>query len=200
MQIATLFIAAFLATLGISVISYLVWAVLGPIVSSLQGRKDTRKFHRAAEKIVAADSHISDGQLVEAIKVLRQAPLLDIFERSEIIELVREHHQNILSRCVIIAEELQTRPENIAEVERLVLERTELQTLYVRAAESYSSLRNRREKAGKEIPHWSRSDFEQRLGEINTELEKNRVALTDAFQKLFSSIESSRRDGDIVYH
>jgi len=200
MGMTTLFTAAFLATLGISVISYLGWAMLGPVVESLRGRKDHRKFERVAEKIVEADSLIADGQLLDAIRVLREAPLLDIFERAEMIELVREHHQNILSRCVVIAEELQTRSENIAEVERLILERTELQTLYLRAAESYSSLRNRREKAGKDIPDWSKSDFEQRLSEIQNELEKNHLALASAFQTLFSSIERSRRDGDIVYH
>ena len=175
-------------------------AALGPIVGSLQGRKDTKKFRRAAEKIVEADNSITEGQFPEALKILRSAPLFDIFENPEIIELVREHHQNILSRCVLIAEELQTRPEGLADVERLVLERTELQTLYSRAADSYSSLRNRREKAGKEIPSWSRSDFEKRITDIQSELEKNRLLLTAAFQTLFTSIENSRRDGDIVYH
>ncbi len=197
---ASLVIAVFLGFFGALVLVYLLWMLLGPTVRTLRGRKDSQRFRRSAEKIVEADAYIAEKRYPEALRCLRQALIFDIFETLKLAELVREHHQNLLSRCVLIAEELQTQTEDLAEVERLMMERSELQVLFVRAMESYSSLKNRRQRAGKEIPHWSKSDFELRIKEIRGELHKNREGLQVHLTKLFASIESGRKDGDIVYH
>jgi len=200
MAITSLVIPVLLGIFGAFVLSYLVWLLIGPTVRSLRGRKDSQRFRRAAERVVEADSCIAEKRFTDALRILKQAPLFDLFEKLQLVELVREHHQNILSRCVLIAEELHTRPANLADVERLMMERSELQLLFVRAMDSYSSLKNRRQKAGKEMPLWSRSDFEQRIKEIRSELHKNKELLGAALSKLFASIESARSDGDIVYH
>jgi hypothetical protein len=200
MDAFTLIVAALLSLGGIAFVSYLIWLLFNPLLRSMQGKQDRNRYTRAAEKIPRVDSLIEEGQLKEALRLLRQTPLYDVFEKTELLELTKEHHQNVLSRCVVLAEEMDTHAANLAEVERLVLERTELQLLLLRARDSYASLKSRRERLGKDVPQWSKADFEQRLKEIQTALSNNRATLAAAFEKLFSSIESSPKQDDIVYH
>ena len=200
MDFSRLLISGILGITGFSITLYLLALLFRPVVRSAAGRQYSQRLRRAADKILQSDALFAGHQHLEALKALRKAPVYEIFDRSQFIDPVREHHQNILSRCVLIAEELQTRVDNLPEVERMVMERSELQSLYVRATESFASLKNRREKAGKEIPSWSKTDFDKRIKDIRKELEANRVALMAGFEKLFNSIESSRREEDIVYH
>ena len=200
MELTSIFIALILLALGVVVLSYFLWLLVMPSARSIRNQREMSRYKRFAEKIPQVDILIEEKRFPDALKLLRQTPLLDVCSKSELQELIREHHQNILSRCLVISEELGTRPDNLAEVERLVLERGELELLYIRAQESFLSLKSRREKAGKEIPTWSKSDFDVRLAEIQKELENNRAVLAAAFEKLFRSIESSRKEADIVYH
>lgn len=200
MALSQLLLSAALSLFGLALVAYLSALLLRPLFRSVNGKKYSNRLRRAGEKITVSDDLFAAKKYVEAIRALRKAPFFELFEQPELVDVVREHHQNILSRCVLIAEELHTHAENLPDVERLILERSELQSLFVRASETFSSLRNRRERAGKDIPLWSKTDFEKRIADIRKELEANREALSWAFDKLFDSIETSRREGDIVYH
>ena len=201
MSIFSVIISVLLAIVGVAVAGGLLWLLFYPLLRSLKDRFDSRKFSRAAERLGEADALISEKHFPQALHALRQAPMYDLTDKPEFAGLIREHHQNILSRCVLIAEELSVRPGNLPDVERLINERGELHSLYTRALDSYTSLRSRRTRAGKEVPQWSKSDFEQRITEIRQELDVNRASLERGFDKLFQSIESPPKEaGDIVYH
>jgi len=201
MSIFSVVISALLAVVGVAIAGTLLWLLFHPLFRSLRDRFDARKFSRAAERLAEADALISEKHYPQALHALRLAPLYELTNKPEFAGLIREHHQNILSRCVLIAEELQVRPGNLPDVERLIIERGELHTLYTRALDSYLSLQSRRTRAGKDVPQWSKSDFEQRILDIRQELEVNRNGLEKAFDKLFHSIESPPKEsGDIVYH
>ena len=94
---------------------------------------------------------------------------------------------------------MNSRAKNIADVERLFMERNELMSLYMKARESYHNLRFRREKAGKNIPDWSKSDFEKRITEIKKELKRNESALQEALDQLFEALATPGEE-NIVYH
>ncbi|MFN8390419.1 MAG: hypothetical protein U0136_09035 [Bdellovibrionota bacterium] len=200
MEPISFLVAFLLAVGGLALTLYFVWVLFDPIIRTFGGQQQLTRTKRMTDRIARVDSLIDEKQFKEALKLLRSAPIYDVFERPELLALIRDHHQNILSRCVVLAEELDTHPANLADVERLALERTELLSLFIRARESFKSLKSRRQKNGKDVPMWSRADFDQRLTDIQTELANNRIALKAAFDKLFDSIESSPKPNDIVYH
>ena len=194
-------VAMLLLGIGLAIAIYLTWTMTSPFLGSMRGRKGGSKIRRAQERLKKVDQLLADQKAAEALKVLRKSLLLDAALTSANISRLKEHHQNMLSRCLVIAEELGSRAENIAEAERLLMERIELQGLLFKASDSFENLRGRREKAGKELPTWSKSDFESRIKEINQELKKNETAAVAAVERLFASLSSPSEDDDnIVYH
>ena len=130
---------------------------------------------------------------------MRLSVIYDVVHDQSLISLIREHHQNVLSRCVLIAEALESRPEHLAEVEQYFLERSELLDLLLRAKDSYQSIRSRRAKEGKTVPTWSRTDYESRIKQIESELEANLNNLKRSLSDLFGALSSSNGQ-PIVYH
>ncbi len=147
-----------------------------------------------------ADLKISQKKFSEAIKILKSAVFLDLFVKTELVDIIKEHHQNILSRCLIIADELETKATNVADVERLFMERSELQSLYIKAFESYSSLKDRRQQSGKEIPQWSKVEFKNKLQEISRELNVNQKLLEKNLAKFFEELQKNSSSSNIIYH
>lgn len=199
MELLPLVTALFLGIVGLGTVMLLAYLIGSPLAAVLKGRRETVKLKRAAERLEIVDGLIAERKFPAALKVLKQLIIFDHVEHPRTVEGIREHHQNVLTRCLIVSEELGNRAENLAEVERLFIQRSELQSLLIKAIESYRNLRERREQAGKDIPHWSKSDFEQRIKDIRSELEANLHSLGKAADRLFSSLESPRSEG-IIYH
>ncbi len=179
----------------------MVSAVLEQFGRSKPGKKPSRfgKQKKATGRLEKVDSLLSEQKCLEAIKHMRRAYVLDIPKTPEKIALLKDHHQNFLSRCLLIAEEMGSRAENIPEVERHFIERNELMILLMKARESFQNLKSRREQAGKNIPSWSQSDFEARIKEIEKELERNEEELEDSLNVLFDALGVPSSD-NIVYH
>ena len=188
---------------------WLVWVIGGAMVAavleligrSTPGAKPKRfgKLKKVASRLEKVDALLSQHKCLEAIKMMRKAYVVDIAKTPERIALIKDHHQNFLSRCLLIAEEMGSRADNIAEVERLFIERNELLNLLQKASESYQNLKFRREQAGKNIPSWSQTDFEQRIKEIQKELTRNESELENALGTLFSALGTPTSE-NIVYH
>ena len=199
MDLLSIIIASVLGVGGIFLLGLLLWLMFAPLLKSVAGRKDAMRMNRSADRIAAADRLIAERKYPDAIKLLRGAPVLEIYENIALLEPVRDLHQNILSRCVQISEEVGSRAENLAEVEQLFNQRDELQSLYLRAKESFRNLKAKREREGKETPTWSKSDFDERVNDIKSELIANGKSLQQDLEKLFSALESARAE-PIVYH
>ncbi len=199
MDLLSLIIASVLCLSGIFLLGLLIWLVCAPLFKSLAGRKDLQRMRRSSERIEAADRLIAERRFAEAVKLLRGAPVLEIYENLALLEPVRDNHQNILSRCVQISEETGCRAESLAEVEQLFNQRDELQSLYLRAKESFRNLKAKREREGKSTPTWSRSDFDERVNDIKSELIANGKSLQQELEKLFAALESARAE-PIFYH
>ena len=207
---------AFIIGLGLAI--YLVWSMLGPLLflfrsrggtsdrsksPTSSGRAGSSRGLRKEEKILAkVDQLLEANKTTEALKQLRKAIVLDPRLSESTLTRLKDHHQNILSRCLIIADETGSNAENIADVEHLLMQRIELQQLLLQAKESFSKLKHRREKAGKNIPSWGKSDFDQRIKQIEEELKKNHEDTVVSVDKLFSNLSNPKPDkeDDIVYH
>jgi hypothetical protein len=192
-------VASLLAFVGAFLTVYLLSSLALPFLVWLRSTGQSMKLNRSFQKLAAADRLMDAKRPVEAAAELRRAVIIDNLVRSTFLPLVREHHQNILSRCVVIAEEVGGRPDNLPLVERLFIQRAELQSLYNRARDAYAKLRTRRETAGKDIPSWSKGDYEKRAKDISAELEKNLRELESALDKLFTSITTPSREHIIIH-
>ena len=84
--------------------------------------------------------------------------------------------------------------------EHVLMQRVELLNLLGRARDSYASLRQRRELAGKEIPSWSKSDFQSRIKEIERELDSNTGQAHRVLEAFFANLKSPAEKESITYH
>lgn len=200
MEPLTIVIALLLMSCGLAVLFYLLRIVFPLCFGWINLSKDGIQFRRAVKRVEKADQLIEQKQFEAAIIQLRKAIYLGFQVSRPKLSAFRDHHQNIMSRCLIIAEELGGKIENIASVERLTIERGELQELLVKAKQAHIGLADRRKAAGKQTPSWTKADYNRRVNEISAQLEKNTLALKGEFEKLFASLKKGSNSESIVYH
>ncbi|HQH26162.1 MAG TPA: hypothetical protein PLP17_02100 [Oligoflexia bacterium] len=188
-----------LGTLGVVFLVYLSALILLPLAEFFRILRSSSHVRSIAGRLKHVDKLIAERKYLDALKALRKSVMAELIIAPAVVESLREHHQNVLSRCLVIAEELNSHPANIAEVERLLTERVELHVLLIRASESYQGLKNRRERSGKSFPLWSKTEFEKRSSQIRSEIKRNSTALEAALDHLFSSVASGAKDS-ITYH
>ena len=192
-------IALFLAGIGCLLVGYLLWVLVFALAHFRNKGAGSIQYRRATKRVEVADKLMTENRHPEALQELRKAVLLGVFYNPNLIEALKEHHQNILSRCLIISEESNSRIENIADVERLFLERTELLSLLSTAQESFGRITKRREMAGKSTPDWSKKDYKKRIGEIKKQLLDNQKKLREELKSLFVLKKASVEDS-VTYH
>lgn len=188
-----------LAAVAVFLSGYLLRLLVLSSGSGFGRFRDRAVLKKAALRLEKAEGLISNKLYREALLELRHTVLFDQFSDEGVIATLREHHQNVLSHCLVIAEQISETPTNIAALEELFLERAELLLLRIRTQAAYQRLLERREKSGKEIPSWSKDDFERKTTEIKHELERNRTELRTELSRLFDAIQSVSKAG-IVYH
>ena len=198
-SVSDLIIASILGAFGAAFAIYLTVLLAGPLIASAFGSRQILRLKRAAARLKNADKLIDSHNYAQAVAELKRGVLMDSSFPSSLLGSVRDHHQNLLSRCVTIAEEMNSRPATLPDVERLFLERIELQSLQNKAAAAYDKLKTRRQSAGKELPNWSQSDFSGRLQEIAKELEKNTADLDKSLRELFVEIVAPAHDSVTIH-
>ncbi len=192
-------IGIILLGVGVYFVIYLCRLMIAPLLDIRLGSKGSSKLKKAMQKIEKIDELIAEGKAQEAIKLLQRSIMYDVAPNAKQVLLIKEHHQNVLSRCLVISEEVSSKAENLADVERLLMERGELLLLRLKAQESFKSLENKRLQAGKHIPAWSKDDFQRKIAEIKAELARNQSDLEQASAELFKSLGTPNSD-NIVYH
>ncbi len=192
-------ISLVLLAAGLALLFFLLVLLLSPITTWFRSNKTQSRLRRAIERVKRAEKLVETANLSEALLELKRAMLLDIGQSRSVIESVKDHNQNVLSRLLIISEEMGARLEGAAEVEKLLVERGEIQLLQLKADLAFVRVKGRRESQGKDVPAWSKADFEKRIKDIKRELERNTKELDSALTKLFSSIRPATSEG-ITYH
>lgn len=199
MELFDFFTSLILLGFSIGVIGYLSMLLVMPIRNSFSGSKGNFRLKRAFKRISDADELIAEKRFDEAIRELRKAVMLDLVPHLDLISGLKEHHQNILSRFLIISEEFGGRIGNIAIVEQLFLDQAELHLDLIRAQTSYHKLRDRRKQSGKDIPNWSKNDYQARISEVKKALQHNQRQLQRELDRLISEIKTPNSE-TITYH
>ncbi len=193
------FLLFVLTSLASVFVCYLGWLLFLPLRQLVKQVRTLSRIRSAAHRLVLVDSLLAQQKPLQALEALKKAVFTNSATSAAAIEALKEHHQNILSRCLVISEELGARPENLAEVESLLLEHSELQVLLIRVTESYRGMKFRRQKEGKAMPKWSKNEFEQRIAQIRNEIARNSQSLDEALDVLFASLAQGPRE-TVTYH
>jgi len=199
----------------VSVISYTLALILGSFGAALAfallfilfrgisrgffGTRDFLKFRKSLVRLRKFDELVEMEKWGEAVKELERGIVFDALSSRQLVSSIKEHHQNLLSRVLQVAEHYSARAESIGTVERLFLERAELQMLTIKATDAYQRIQEKRTEAGKDLPKWSQSDYLRKIKEVNEQLALNKDALQKELANLFQEIQTPKKD-EIVYH
>ncbi len=192
-------IAVLLASFGVATIAVILWLVFGAVAPLFFGFAENYRIKAMIKSLEGIDALIASSNWNEVLKELPKAMIFIASSSKRYILVVRDHNQNLLSRCLIVSEEIATRADNIAAVEALFMERSELQVLHLKAKEAFARIQDRREQMGKDVPQWTRDDYQKKVRDIERELEKNLTQLKGELDKFFGALKSIPREG-VTYH
>lgn len=199
MSVFDLTTAIVLAALGIATAYFLLKPIIPAIWKLVRGGSHNLRFKKSAERLKRIDDFLERERWQEALAELKGSFITEQFSTREAIRAARDHNQNVLSRCLLLAEGVGSRAENIGEVERLLMENTELQLLHLKSGESFHKLRFKRAQESKELPAWTKTDFDRRNKELLQELKRNRSETERAASALFAALDSPR-EPEVTYH
>lgn len=191
-------IVIILGIVGLGVLGVFLSLLFSPFTVLFRGGKGHVRLSKAARKLKKIDQLIELQRFDSAIRELRKSLFADISGSEKLIRDLRDFHQNILSRCMVIAEQVESQLESLPEMETLLLERMQLLSLFENTHQAYHNVSEKRSRAGKPLPAWSRTDYNNRISQVRGELARNLRDLAAAFDKLFTSKKNST--GQITYH
>ena len=158
---------------------------------------------RSEGRLAKADKLIEKKNYKKAIKTLVKGLALEKEIGAEVtLSDIKNRQQDILSRFLLIAEELGTRIENLSQIEQLLLKHAELSTDLGKARQSYKNLKSRREKLGKVIPDWSKKDFKQQVDSISKDRKANIRELNKEMDLMIKNLKkgSPSKEENVTYH
>ncbi len=191
--------ALILGSFGAAIAFALGYILVQGISRTFFGTKDFLKFRRSLARLKKFDDLVELERWSEAVKELERAVVFDALSSRQLVSSIKEHHQNLLSRTLQVAEHYLARAESVGNVERLFLERAELQMLLIKATDAYQRIQEKRTEAGKELPKWSQSDYVGKIKDVSHQLNLNKEALQRELPVLFQEIQTPKKD-EIVYH
>lgn len=184
-----------ISILGAAMLGFLIQP-LGKELSALcvkgKGLGNLWRIKKRVSTTTRVDSFISNKNFHQALKEIRSNLVFRDIRSLKEIAIMKEHHQNMLSRIVIIAEELDTHPASIGRLEHLFITWAELNQRRIKTKESFTNISSRRSSSGKTIPLWSKASFSLANKEIESALKENRQELEQEISKLINELLSKK--------
>jgi hypothetical protein len=177
----TVFFTALLLTVGISVAGYLCFLLFFALSTSFGGLFEQSRFRRHSVRCQRGDELLEQGDLTNAAQAFVDAFFLKpIRHESSLLSTIANYHTGLLSRLLTVADELgkgRARLTSLADADRLLAERLEIQLEYFRS-------RKQEESAPQQ-------NFDHRL-------RANESRVRASLQRLLEEIRSSEER--VLYH
>lgn len=145
-----------------------------------------KRLLKSFETLDQIDQIIKDRRYQEAIKEIRSVFILEDYPPAAVLYKVKDLHSEAISKIIVISDTLLSNISRLPEVDRLIAERIEIQVLYYRTKEAFDKMKDKRQTKGKQIPAWSKNDFDQRIASIQEEIKRNRKELERELSKLLT--------------
>jgi len=199
-------IALLLTGCGTILLLFIIRSLLHPLLPNARfpslkflGTLRGGKLRKIAKKLTKVDAFIDQQKPSQAIALLRTSFFLSPAAREDAIAQARDHNQAVLSRCIIVSNQLSVKLTNLPEVERMLLERAEIQSLMLKTRQAYRRISKKRAEAGRDIPSWGKEDFESKIGAIQQELQTNAKLLQAELERMFD-LFSGDAQSDVTLH
>lgn len=155
--------------------------------------------HRSGKNLNLIDRLIAEENFELAFGQIKKTVVYDPGNIANSSADLKTLYQNVLSRILVICEEKNLVLVEISALESLFLERVELLELQSKSKDAFFRILQKREKAGKSVPTWSKTDYRNKEKEIKLELKRNKEELEKILDRIESSIQTNDSDS-IVYH
>lgn len=188
-----------LGAAGIVVLGFFTAILFSTFRNWTTGAGDSLKYKRATRKLESIDQLIERSNFNQALRELEKAFFLQRLSTREMVATMREYHQGLLSRCLILSEQFGGRLTNLPEVERLLDQQAEQQSILIKLEEMYRRISSKRTNEGREMPSWSHKDFATRMAEARSQLATTQQNLASAISKLIKSAETPETT-NVTYH
>ena len=165
-------LALVLGAVAVWLLGYLVRLLLAAAGFPLTGAFERFWLNRHVQRALQADRLLQQGQLDNALPLLRDSFCLYVFRDLDLAHAAANHHTGVLSRLLSITEE-SVRPLSLAKVDRLLRERRELQRSWIAVRQSPG-------KSG-------------RVRELSAKLAANRGELLPAIRQLIEEVRTASR-------
>lgn len=180
-----------LTVLGGALLGFLLQPFINEVLRLIMRGKDVSNLWRLKKRsttLSSVDRLIANKNFEMALREIKKDLGLHDLHSLKEITIIKEHHQNILSRIIVIAEELDSRPTNISHLERLFIQWADLSRSRIKTIESFSNINSRRSSSGKTTPLWGRNIFTSATKEIDSALKFNRLELEQELDKLIKEL------------
>ena len=202
-NLLSLSVACLLGIAGFIMLAWLLAILFEPFKALFDNFRAKSSLNRANRHLARATQFMDKGDYQAAIAELERSFVMSVQSAPAAINKIREHHQSILSRYLVIGEEMQLDTagltSEIANVEQILLQRSELEMLSHRAKESFQRFVNKQSKVGKAAPKWSQEEYQEKISEIEKNIKENTSALQEALRDLFNQLKSPT-ERPVVYH
>jgi hypothetical protein len=176
-----LVLSALLLAAGVGVAAYVVFLVLSALSSSFGGLLEQAMFRRCSARCSRGDALLEKGNLAGAVRVFGDAFFLKpVRHDSSLLSDIANYHTGLLSRLLTVADELgkgRARLPSLADVDRLLTVRLEIQFDYFRSL---------------------KRDDDQRLREVERGFRENEARVRAAIGRLVEEIRLSEER--VLYH
>ena len=177
--------------------AYLIWVLFRGLSENLSFIP--KPSFGTGNKLKKADKYIEKDQYQKALKELKKSFVFSETTSKESVKKNRNHNEAILNRCLIISEHMHSSLEGLPEVEKLLIERSQLQLQFIKAIDSLDLLKAKRRSEGKKLPEWGQKEHKEKIKELKEALKNNKNMLEKAINALFVSM-SSPRQTNVTYH
>lgn len=201
MGLSTLIPSLIFGLVGLFIIVYTLKLMLSAIIGNPLNWLEQQKFLKKERLLYAGDQHFQKNISDSAVQCWKDAFYLDrINYLLSSVEKVHSHNINVLSRFLNLAEKRSSHIPNLALIEELFAERTELMNAFLDTKLSLKKIRNKKKGASsKPVPDWALIEFSKKESEIKSKIDQNRQVLEKELVKLFDSQNNQQNQG-ITYH
>lgn len=203
MGLGTLLPAILFGLAGLIVIAFCVRVLFRSIFGDVNflTLKDNRKLTSRTELLLRAKTHLQQDSYDAAYPLLRNAFLLDLFNRDDrFINRLHDHHLSVLGAVLTISEQKVRRIPNLPIVEELLQIRATMLKAYHEAVLTKRALSSQRKNKGKS-PKWAVQEFQKKIQELKEKLTENRQSIERELDKLFATLQNrSGEESEVTYH
>lgn len=195
-------IALLLLVAGLYAVVFFGAPLLRKFWSLLNDLLGYNKFSRAKNRIIKIDALIKNSDYHEAAHLLISSINLNTPRSISVITENEQQHRIVLGRMLIVLEESGEGVRAVAEIEKHLNARAELNRAMLRTAESLKRIDQKRKSAGKSTAEWGKAEFKNKIKEINSELLENEKQILKALQAFHDELCSGHDDevDEVTYH